>query len=241
MALVSRREPIKEPLSRERRDALRIELLEEIPRWYVPWVHLVVPSSIGIVAILFALSLIRDLRAVELLTVPLVYLLANAFEWWIHGAALHRRHPAAPVLYDQHTPKHHMLYLTEDMAMRDTREYRLVLIPAYGLFLIFAGQLVATSVLWWLGLPNVACLYAATAIGYAVSYEWLHFSYHLPHEHPVAKNPIITRLARHHAVHHDPRIMQRWNMNVTVPLMDLVMGTAVDSVEEASQRRTRGS
>jgi hypothetical protein len=187
------------------------------------------------------LSQIRDLRAWELLTVPTVYLFANAFEWWIHGAALHRRHPAAPVLYDQHTPKHHMLYLTEDMAMRDTREYRLVLIPAYGLFLIFAGQLVATSVLWWLGLPNVACLYAATAIGYAVSYEWLHFSYHLPHEHPVAKNPIITRLARHHAVHHDPRIMQRWNMNVTVPLMDLVMGTAVDSVEEASQRRTRGS
>jgi len=41
------------------------------------------------------------------------------------------------------------------------------------------------------------CLYLATAIGYAVSYEWLHFSYHLPHEHPVAQNPIIQRLARH--------------------------------------------
>jgi hypothetical protein len=28
-------------------------------------------------------------------------------------------------------------------------------------------------------------------------------------------------------------------MNVTVPLMDLVMGTAVDSVEEAQRRRPR--
>ncbi len=233
----SHQKPIEAPLSLERRTALRNQLLAETPRWYVPWVHLFVPSLVGITAIVVALSSLRDLHPLELLTVPIVYLIANAFEWWIHGAALHRRHPLAPVLYDQHTPKHHMLYLTDDMAMRDPREYRLVLIPAYGLFLIIAGQLVATGALWWIGLPNIACLYAATAIGYAISYEWLHFSYHLPHEHPVARNPIIRRLARHHAVHHDPRIMQRYNMNVTVPLMDHVMGTAVDSVAAAEARR----
>lgn len=228
----SREKPNESALSPERRMALRAELLAETPRWYVPWVHLFVPSSIGIAAILFALSQIRALRAVELLTVPLVYLLANAFEWWIHGNALHRRSPLAPVLYDQHTPRHHMLYLTEDMAMRDSREYRLVLIPGYGLLLIFLGQIPVTLLFLWLGLPNVACLYTATSIAYAVSYEWLHFSYHLPHAHPVARNPLIRRLARHHAVHHDPRIMQRYNMNVTVPLMDWVMGTTVDRAPE---------
>jgi hypothetical protein len=231
--------PIETPLSLERRTALRNELLAETPRWYVPWVHLFVPSSVGIVAIVFAITQIRNLRPLELLTVPFVYLFANAFEWWIHGAALHRRHPVAPVLYDQHTPKHHMLYLTDDMAMRDAREYRLVLIPAFGLFLIFVGQIPINVALRWLGAPNVAWLYLATSIGYAVSYEWLHFSYHLPHEHPVARNPIIRRLARHHAVHHDPRIMQRWNMNVTVPLTDFVMGTAVDSVDSARRRAGR--
>jgi len=230
---------IETPLSPERRTALRNELIAETPSWYVPWVHLFVPSMIGVAIIVIAVTHIRELRPVELLTVPLVYLYGNAFEWWIHGNALHRRNPLAPLLYEQHTPKHHMLYLTEDMAMRDTREYRLVLIPAYGLLLIFVGQLGATSVLWWLGLRNVACLYAATAIGYAVSYEWLHFSYHLPHEHPIAKNPIVLRLARHHAVHHDPRLMQRYNLNVTVPLMDHVMGTAVDSVESANRLRSR--
>jgi hypothetical protein len=228
--------PIETPLSLERRTALRNQLLAETPRWYVPWVHLFVPSLVGITAIVVALSNLRDLRPVELLTVPFVYLFANAFEWWIHGAALHRRHPLAPVLYDQHTPKHHMLYLTDDMAIRDDREYRLVLIPAFGLFLIFVGQIPMTMALWWFGLPNVACLYLATAIAYAVSYEWLHFSYHLPHDHPVAKNPIILRLAHHHAVHHDPRIMQRYNMNVTVPLTDWVMGTAVDSADRVRPR-----
>jgi hypothetical protein len=229
--------PIETPLSLERRTALRNQLLAETPRWYVPWVHLFVPSCVGIAAIVVALGQIHDLHPVELLTVPAVYLLANAFEWWIHGAALHRPHPLAPVLYDQHTPKHHMLYLTDDMAMRDPREYRLVLIPAYGLFLIFAGQIPINFALRWLGFPNIAWLYLATSIAYAVSYEWLHFSYHLPHEHPVARNPLIRRLAHHHAVHHDPRIMQRWNMNVTVPLTDFVMGTAVDSVEAAAALR----
>ncbi|MBM4265650.1 MAG: sterol desaturase family protein [Deltaproteobacteria bacterium] len=208
-------------------------MLEEIPSWYVPWVHLFVPSSIGIAAIVVALSWIRDLHPAELLTVPAVYLLANAFEWWVHVNALHRRNPLAPVLYDQHTPRHHMLYLTDDMAMREKREYRLVLIPGYGLLLIFLGQVVVSSGLWWLGQPNVACLWVATSIAYAVSYEWLHFSYHLPHDHPVSRNPVIRKLAHHHAVHHDPRIMQRYNMNVTVPLMDWVMGT---SVEEAPPR-----
>ena len=91
--------------------------------------------------------------------------------------------------------------------------------------------------------PEIAAVglvvFAVSFVSTYVSYEWLHFSYHLPHEHPVARNPIIRRLARHHAVHHDPRIMQRWNMNVTVPLMDHMMGTAVDSVDDANRRRAR--
>jgi hypothetical protein len=206
----SREKPNATPLSLERRTALRNALLAETPSWYVPWVLLFVPSPFGIAAVLLALSLVHDLHPAELPTVSAVYLLANAFAWWIHGAALHRRHPLAPVLYGQHTPKH--LYLTDDTAIRDTHEYRLVLIAGYGLMMIFVGQLAVSSGLWWLGFHHFACCCVATAIAYAVRYEWLHFSYHLPHEHPVARNPIIQRLARHHAI---PHVMQRWNVNVT--------------------------
>ncbi len=220
--------PIETPLPPERRAALRAKLIDETPGWYVPWVHMFVPSLVGIAMIAGALSLIRDLTPWQLLTVPIVYVLANANEWTVHRWALHRRHPLAPVLYDQHTPKHHMLYVTDDMAIRDPREYRLVLIPAYGLFLIFLTAVWITALVWWLGYRNVACLYAATAIAYTVSYEWLHLSYHLPHDHPVGRSRIIRALRRHHAVHHDPRLMQRWNLNVTVPLWDVVMRTVAE-------------
>jgi hypothetical protein len=219
--------PVETVLPPERRAALRAALIGETPSWYVPWVHMLVPSLVGIGMMAIALSLLRDVTALQLLTVPIVYVLANANEWTVHRWALHRRNPLAPVLYDQHTPKHHMLYITDDMAIRDKREYRLVLIPAYGLFLIFTTAIWITALIWWLGYRNVACLYAATAIGYAVSYEWLHLSYHLPADHRVARSRVIQWLRRHHAIHHDPRLMQRWNLNVTVPLWDTVMRTTV--------------
>ena len=40
-------------------------------------------------------------------------------------------------------------------------------------------------------------------------------------------------------MHHDPKLMQRWNMNVTVPLWDWVRGTVADkdAAEEALRPR----
>ena len=118
-----------------------------------------------------------------------------------------------------------MVYVTDDMAMRSRREFRLVLIPAYGIMLIFVSMLLPAAGLWALGLRNVALLFVATNMAYVLSYEWLHLSYHLPADHPIARIGWLRRLQRHHAIHHDPRLMQRWNFNVTVPLWDWVQGT----------------
>ena len=217
----------------EKRDRIRTQVLAEAPRWYNPWVHLAVPSVFGFTIIAVAVSLLEQPTALVWLTVPIVYFFTNANEWYIHRDMLHRRSLIAPILYDRHTPEHHMIYVTDDMAMRDNREFRLVLIPSYGLFLIFVGLLPIAGTMWWLGFRNVALLYAATAMGYAVSYEWLHLSYHLPHDSRIGRLGIIQRLRRHHAVHHDPRLMQRWNFNVTIPFWDWVQGTIVDDVPAA--------
>ncbi|MGH7822887.1 MAG: sterol desaturase family protein [Candidatus Binatia bacterium] len=219
--------PLEVLLPPAERDRIRAEVLARAPRWYNPWAHLAVPSVFGIGVIVVAALLLRDPGGWELLTVPVVYLLTNMNEWYIHRDLLHRRNPLAKVLYDRHTPEHHMIYVTDDMAMRERREFRLVLIPAYGLFLIFVNLLPITAALWFLLGRNVALLYTATAMGYAVSYEWLHLSYHLPATSRIGRSRLIRRLRRHHAVHHDPRLMQRWNFNVTLPLWDWVRGTIV--------------
>jgi len=217
----------------EKRDEIRRAVLAEAPSWYNPWVHVAVPSMFGIGIIAAALALLEHPVGWQWLTVPIVYLITNMNEWYIHRDLLHHRFPLAPVLYDRHTPQHHMIYVTDDMAIRDWREFHLVLIPAYGLFLIFVNLLPITALLWWLLSRDVALLYTATAMGYAVSYEWLHLSYHLPRESRIGQLGIIRRLRNHHAVHHDPRLMQRWNFNVTIPFWDWVQGTIVKDVPSA--------
>ncbi|MEO8877793.1 MAG: hypothetical protein ABI461_19525 [Polyangiaceae bacterium] len=49
---------------------------------------------------------------------PISYVVSNMTEWRAHKDLLHRRTPPLQVLYDRHTPQHHVIFITGDMAMR---------------------------------------------------------------------------------------------------------------------------
>jgi hypothetical protein len=207
------------------REAFRARTVEAIPSYYRPWLHLAGTTLPGLTVLVLALASIHDLRAVELLVVPLVFAGANLFEWHAHRNLLHRRWRPLAVLYDRHTPVHHRIYRYGDMAIRATREFRVVLIPAAGVAGVVAlsapigllvGQLVSRNAGW---------LFFVTASLYMVSYELSHLSYHLPPDTWVGRRALVRVLREHHARHHDPRLMQRWNFNVTVPLADWLLGT----------------
>jgi sterol desaturase/sphingolipid hydroxylase (fatty acid hydroxylase superfamily) len=226
-------------LSDAAREAFRAEQIAAIPGWYQPWLHLLFPSLVGLGTIAAALANVRDLRPVELLIVPLMLLLSNAVEWRIHKDVLHRRRPGAEVLYDRHTPIHHRLYVTEDMAMRSRREFRLVLLPAYGIVILLAVVLPLMAGLWLIGQRNVALLFVATCAFYTLSYEWLHLCYHLPADSFLGRRWLVRTLRRQHATHHAPELMQRWNFNVTIPLWDVLRGTLYKGARaEAVELRT---
>jgi len=214
---------VTQPLAR--RDALRAELVARIPRWYSPWGHLAFPSLVGLGMIAAAIALLDRPSVLELLTVPVVLVLVNLNEWHIHRNVLHRRTWPLEVLFWRHTPEHHVIFVRDDMAMRSAQEFRLVLIPFYGILAIFVTTLPLTAALWLLVSPNVALLWVASTMGYVVAYEWLHLAYHLPATNPIGRSRLIAKLRRHHAVHHTPELMQRWNFNVTVPLADWLLGT----------------
>ena len=215
----------KQRLSPAARDAFRGRLLAEIPAWYSARLHVAVPALFGLAVIVVAGFLVRDVKPAEWLVVPAAYLVLNAAEWRIHRDLLHRRTWPLHELYDRHTPQHHMIFLTNDMAVRSRRELRLVLIPAWGIVGAFLAALPIPLSLWALGWPNLGLLAIATAMGYVLSYEWLHLAYHLPATSWIGRQALVARLRRHHAVHHAPERMQHWNFNVTVPLWDYVRGT----------------
>jgi sterol desaturase/sphingolipid hydroxylase (fatty acid hydroxylase superfamily) len=207
------------------RDELRARLRAAIPPRYSPVLHLAFPSVVGIGCAVAALALLRDLRPIELLALPVVFLFSNAVEWRAHRDLLHARRWPLEVLYDRHTPEHHRVFVTEDMAIRDRRELRLVLIPAYGILTVALAAAPLPLVAAAVGLRNVGLLALAVTMLYVVSYEWLHLAYHLPADSFIGRRRLIAHLRHHHAVHHDPRLMQRWNFNVTFPIWDRVRGT----------------
>jgi len=213
-------------LSPDRRDELRARVVAEIPGWYRPWLHLAFPSLIGIGVMVACVLSLHAVRPIEIVAIPATFLLLNAGEWRIHRDMLHKRTPPLGVLYDRHTPQHHMIFVTDDMAIRSTREFYLVLIPAYGIIAAGIGALPIPLVLWLaLGLRNAALFFMVVTMGYVVAYEWLHLSYHAPADSFVGRMALIQRLRRHHAVHHAPELMQKWNFNVTIPLWDWVRRT----------------
>ena len=207
------------------RETVRASLLGQIPSWYSPWLHLIVPGLVGLAVVIAALTQVQAPRLTELLAVPLVWVISNIFEWHIHRDVLHHRFAPFGELYDRHTPQHHRVFITEDMAIRSWREFRLVLIPAVGVIGIVLLDGGFTVLVALVGGRNVAALYLATAVSYTLSYEWLHLCYHLPEQSWLGRRRLIQWLRRHHAIHHAPELMQRWNFNVTVPLWDWIRGT----------------
>ena len=211
---------------KEVREKVRAESVREIPKWYSPFGHLLATTGVGAATMAFALSRLTKPSWVELVAVPAAsFVVANAFEWRVHKKLLHKRTWPFEELFDRHTPVHHVVFVEDDMSIRESKEMRLVLIPAIGVLGAVIASAPGAALAGALFGKNVGLLALATSGAYMVAYELSHLAYHLPEDHPVGGHPLVRFMRKHHAAHHDPKRMQRENFNVTVPLFDWIMGT----------------
>lgn len=193
---------------------------------YVGWAHFAFTSLGSLCVVGFALSRLSGVRPVEWLTVPASFLLANVAEYLGHRGPMHRRRRGLGLVYRRHTQQHHHFFTHDAMAYESSHDFRMVLFPPVLLLFFLGGIATPLGALFFaLGSPNVGWLFVATAMGYFLTYEWLHFCYHLPAEHPLGRLPLLAWLRRHHQVHHDLRKMGRFNFNLTFPLCDRLFGT----------------
>ncbi|HEX4446780.1 MAG TPA: sterol desaturase family protein [Polyangiaceae bacterium] len=209
------------------RDRTRARALAGRPRFYSPYLHLLGTTGIGLVTLAVAGFSIHHLRGVELGIVPALLLISNAVEWYAHKTMLHRRRWPVEVLYDRHTPQHHVIYQYDSMAIRSVDEFRLVLIPAVGVAAVVVAAAPLAYAASRLLTPNCGWLSLSTSALYMVTYELSHLSYHLPEDSFVGRRPLIRALREHHRRHHHTALMQRWNFNVTLPLFDWIFRTSV--------------
>jgi len=215
----------------ESREAFRDRQVADISDSYRPWLHLAGTTLPALGAIALGVASLEAVTPLELLTVPALFVTANLFEWHAHKNLLHRRWSLFKELYDRHTPIHHRIYRYHSMAMKSRKEYKLVLLPAAavgGVVLVLAplSALVAK-----LGSANAGWLVLASGTAYMLGYELSHFAYHLPKESVVGRNRAVRWLRELHALHHEPRLMQKYNFNVTIPLADWLLGTLAPKEE----------
>jgi hypothetical protein len=221
-------------MTRDARSELRADLLARVPGWYSPLGHVLAPAVGGLAIVAFTLSRIHRLRAWELAFVPVFFVVSNAIEWHAHRDVLHRRTIPLQLLYERHTPQHHAIFVAEDMFIREWKELKFVLLPAWSALIMPVVASPPAILFWLLGVPNLAALWIATTVGYLLLYEWLHLAYHLPADGHIGRLRVTGWLRRHHQRHHAPHLMQRWNFNVTIPLWDHVRGTVWRPGEETA-------
>jgi sterol desaturase/sphingolipid hydroxylase (fatty acid hydroxylase superfamily) len=204
----------------------RADYRSRMGRLYRGAAHLAFTSFASLGVIAFALSRVQGASALEWSLVPVTFVVANAAEYFGHRGPMHRPARGLRLIYRRHTQEHHHFFTHDAMSFESRRDFKMVLFPPV-LLLFFLGGIATPlgALLFWLASPNAGWLFVATAMAYFLTYEWLHFSYHLPETHPLARSRLVRALRRHHTVHHDLRRMGQHNFNISFPLFDRLMGT----------------
>jgi hypothetical protein len=208
--------------------AARFVRAEHLPAGYSPARHaartLAIATAIGAVGALLA----ARARPLDWVLAPIFFVVANFIEWMIHRHPMH--HPQPPrFMYANHTLLHHLAFTDGNMPVTRPAELGLVMMPWYtmiGLFVLASPIMLLAG---FLRGPGLAGVFLLAAVAYFLMYETLHALYHLPDATldrlGLGRRALFRRMQAHHAHHHVLGRMAHVNFNVTIPLMDVVLGT----------------
>ena len=209
-----------------RQQAFRAEFRAQIGRLYHGWVHVALIYAIGGAAIWYCARQVGSPSWAEWLVVPIAFLLANIFEWWIHRYVMHRPLRGLMGIYKRHTLAHHQFFTEHAYTLDDQRDFRIVFFPPYALVAFLAMSLVPAFLLNRAGLPDAGWLLLMTNTALYLNYEFFHFCCHVKDDRIVRWIPFINTIRRHHAAHHNTSIMMERNFNLTYPIADWLFGTS---------------
>ena len=147
---------------------------------YRGWLHLSFTTIGALVAILAAASQVHHVRGIEWPVIPMSFLIANLGEYFGHRYPMHHKTRGLGLLFRRHTHEHHRFFTDRATAFESSRDFKITLFPPI-MLIFFLGFLAApiAGLIYLLTTANAAWLFATVAISYFLTYEWLHFSYHV--------------------------------------------------------------
>ncbi len=226
-------------VSKQQLTASRQQLQRGIPFYYNPYLFFGLTNLLGAVAIYHSTRLLENVRPLEWLAIPAVFIFANFVEYNFHRGPMHNRQRLLDLVFKRHTLTHHEYFPHDHMGFDSGREAYLVFFPFWVIFLLCGLASPVFFLTWYLTNSNVAGLFLITAISYFLLYEWMHLLYHLPEGSRVGQIPLIRALKQHHQTHHNHALMNDYNFNITFPIWDWMMGTVYrqarrEKIKEAS-------
>ena len=211
----------------ERQRKFRENYKSEISPLYNGLVHVGVMYAVGIGAIWYCLSHLQFASWEWWLVLP-VFIAGNFVEWAMHRFVMHRKIDvyALRAIYDRHTRQHHQYFTDNDVTIDTTREFRIVFFPWRVLVTLGVGGTVLGYLATLVFNPNAGYIVFLTMVGQYLIYETFHFCCHVHDNWFVRNMPFVNTIRRHHTAHHNQGIMMRYNMNLTFPIADWVLGTS---------------
>jgi hypothetical protein len=209
---------------------------EHIPRRYSGSLHVLFAVTVPLSAIVLAASRLREPTLAQLsLFLPLL-LLGSLTVFVVHKYLLHR--PVGPLrgIYKIHALQHHRFFTHEVATYDSRRDFYIVFFPWFTplatvliqmpAFYFFAHALGASE--------NVAIISALINPIYYLLYELFHYASHVQEGAFILRIPMLRYMREHHRLHHDPRLMARYNFNVVIPVFDWIFGTYATRGTEVS-------
>lgn len=141
---------------------------------------------------------------------------------------MHKRRRLTKRLFRNHTIDHHRFFTHETMDIRHLREV---------VFVISSPPLIVSSILLLTSITLGLCvafgaqtgMFAGGILGlFGTAKQVLHVAFHLPESWmrlPILRGRVFQAMLLHHTIHHDPRLMRKWNFNLGTPLFDALFGT----------------
>jgi hypothetical protein len=208
--------------------AARFVRADHLPAAYSPARHAARTLAIACALAATGALLATRARPLDWVLAPIFFVVANFIEWMIHRHPMH--HPQPPrFMYANHTLLHHLAFTDRNMPVTRPAELGLVMMPWYtmlGLFVLASPIMVLAGLVRG---PGLAGVFLLAAVAYFLMYETLHALYHLPDATldrlGLGRRALFRRMQAHHAHHHILGRMAHVNFNVTIPLMDVLLGT----------------
>lgn len=211
----------------ERQRKFRENYKANISPLYNGLLHIFVLYLAGVAAICYCLAQLHASRWEWLLVIP-VFLAGNFVEWGMHRFVMHRRINvfALRAIYERHTREHHQYFTDLEPTIDTTREFRIVFFPWRVLITLGIGGTVLGYIASRLINLNAGYIVFLTMVAQYLIYETFHYCCHVRENWFVRNMPFINTIRRHHTAHHNMGIMMKYNMNLTFPIADWVIGSS---------------